>query len=117
MTGHRHASQESIDIKVTEAMAQLDNSCAKRPSHAAAVKNLPLVLFKHNSFIKSTSDFEGLTIGDRVEILRAGENITQISSCMRITSNWLASSAYKYLTFLDMTPHLIFICCIMYHKW
>jgi hypothetical protein len=44
---------------------------------------------------------EGLTIGNRLHILKTGEDDEHgYSSCMRLTSNWFAGSAYRYLTII-----------------
>lgn len=68
------------------------------------VRNLPLFIHNGQTFEKSTDMFEGLTIGERVDILKEGEGTTKMSSCVRMTSNWLISSSYYYLLHMGEQP-------------
>jgi hypothetical protein len=56
--------------------------------------NFPLMIWK-NEFIKSALNEQGLTIGDRIEMVKNGEN-ANISSCIRMTSNVLGSTYCFY---------------------
>lgn len=64
------------------------------------ITGLPLVIFKAGEYLTSNSEDEGLTIGERLTIMKEGDKSDTINSCMRLSSNWLCSSAHKYLSVL-----------------
>jgi hypothetical protein len=61
------------------------------------VFDMPLVYYNGNSFQASTDVSEGFSIRDRIEIIQLGSHN---NSCIRVSSNWLAASAWRYLTIL-----------------
>lgn len=67
------------------------------------VKNLPLIIYNYlnNRFTQSNSSDEGLTIYDRINIVKEGED-GSIQSCIRMTSNKFVSSAYYYMRLLSL---------------
>jgi hypothetical protein len=62
--------------------------------------SFPLILWK-NEFIKSVLDEQGLTIGQRINMVKNGEN-SEISSCIRLTSNVLGSTYCFYCKLFDL---------------
>lgn len=58
--------------------------------------NLPLFIYRDKIFIQSNNYEEGLTIKERIDILSRGESDTNMSSCIRLTSNWLCSTYFYY---------------------
>ena len=68
------------------------------------ILDLPLVRQVDGGYLTSNDVDEGLTIGQRLEMVKLGEASRNIRSCVRLSSNWLASSAHKYLTHLGQTP-------------
>jgi hypothetical protein len=62
---------------------------------AKMVLDLPLYKFSHGTWKKSTSQQDGLTIYERLIIVDKNETVY---ACMRMSSNWLVSSAHKYFT-------------------
>ena len=52
-----------------------------------------------NMFVTSNDPGEGLTIGDRIKIVRGGENET-MSSCIRMSSNKICASSYYYMVLI-----------------
>jgi hypothetical protein len=73
------------------------NKIEGKLSEIVKIKKLPLFIYNGKTFEKSIDIFEGLTIGERLLILEEGENTSKMSSCIRMTSNWLISSSYYYL--------------------
>jgi len=67
--------------------------------------HLPLVNYKNGEFQFSTDTFDGITINDRVQIVRNGESIDTMASCVKWTSNWFISSGYYYLNLIGETPN------------
>jgi len=55
------------------------------------------------NFSPSMNRKDGLTIGERIKIVMAGEDNDDYASCIRISSNWLCTTAYYYLTLFDLT--------------
>ncbi|RLI46609.1 hypothetical protein DRO61_09040 [Candidatus Bathyarchaeota archaeon] len=105
-------NQAEVDIKVSEGIVDFENKCKEldvindgqdnedsdSKSFANIILDLPLVRYRHE-WQTSNSYGEGLTLGERLKILKTGEDDENgFSSCMRLTSNWLAGSAYRYLT-------------------
>lgn len=60
--------------------------------------SLPLVIYypRENKFSLSESNYEGHTIGGRLNIVHSGESTNAISSCLRLSSNWFLSTVYYY---------------------
>ena len=89
--------QAQLAVNVTEAISDFYTSCKKYSSIGQLIRNLPLVRFRGGVYQKSNDHTDGLTIDDRLQIAQQGEQARSIASCIRITSNWLCSSAHKYL--------------------
>ena len=53
-----------------------------------------------NKFITSNDPDEGLTIKDRINIVRGGEEGNTMNSCIRMSSNKFCSSAYYYMVLI-----------------
>jgi hypothetical protein len=64
--------------------------------------DFPLMIWK-NEFIKSSLEDQGLTIGERIKMVKNGEN-SNISSCIRMTSNVLGSSYCFYCKLFGIEP-------------
>jgi hypothetical protein len=63
----------------------------------SVVLSLPLVSAINGGYKQSLEPINGLTIKDRLDIVFAGQNSGNPSSCIRESSNYLCSSAHKYL--------------------
>lgn len=64
--------------------------------------DFPLIIWK-NEFVKSRLIEQGLTIGQRIEIVKNGEN-SNISSCIRMSSNVLGATYCFYCKLFDIEP-------------
>lgn len=92
----RDSEQSTVDLRVTQEMAilyKLLNSGGK------IVGDLPLVRYLDSHFIQSNSKDDGISIKDRLDIVKKG---TTNASCIRLSSNWLAASAYHYTIILGL---------------
>jgi len=101
--------QDNIDRLVTISINDFEDSANKLSLHDESNDNiiLSLPLIKWNAdtkeYISSTSIDEGLTIGDRLKIVRNEENNkVNPNSCIRLSSNWFASSVHRYMSILGM---------------
>lgn len=95
---------EEIEDLVDETLSSF-----YRISNGLAVKlsDLPLYSYEKDRFNPSASVFEGITIGERVNKIMKGETVTESYSCVRLSSNWIVSSAFFYLQLLDRRPFFI----------
>ena len=91
-----------IEVKVTEAMNEFDSTCQRLGPIGEQILNLPLCEYRNGKFSVSVSSNYGLTIGDRLDIIKNGYELEPFTSCIRITSNWLAASAYRYMEVLRL---------------
>ena len=89
-----------VALNVTKSIESFQNSCKSLGKIGTIINNLPLVKYKDGVYQPSISKDEGLTIGERIDIVKEGENSKNIKSCIRMSSNWLASSAHKYIKVL-----------------
>jgi len=85
----------SVDIKVTSSIQRFETLCSNLNHIGILIRNLPLLRYQ-GVFNPSRSERDGLTIDDRLRIVKEGNNTGNMASCIRMTSNWLAASAYRY---------------------
>ena len=93
--------EERIEIAVGNCIREY-NLCTN--NLVPSVNDLPLFYHNGKTFTMSTCDFEGKTIGERIDKVLLGERTSQMSTCIRLSSNWLVSSAYYYLQLTGNTP-------------
>lgn len=88
---------ELVSTASLEALHRFDRYLETLPSKLSNLL-LSLPLYKYmGEFIVSSDEHEGLTLGDRLCIVRGGERNNNMASCIRFSSNWLATSAYMYM--------------------
>ena len=90
-----------VEVKSNASISQFEEECRQNPKIGKIIKNLPLVQYRGGKYVKSNSNHEGITIQDRIDIVKKGET-TSISSCIRMSSNWFIASAHKYITILGL---------------
>lgn len=92
-----------VSTNVTIALHKYEDHYRTLPENLH-YHHLPLFLYKNDKFEMSTENFEGLTIGERIKIVKLGESTPDMSSCVRLSSNWLIGSCYYYLQLLEHRP-------------
>ena len=101
-------NQNDVDLRVTEAMIKFEQICTETPKTEEISKmilDLPLLRYRDNTFSAISDENQGCTIGERIKLVKQGENIDVIISCIRISSNLLAASYYRYCDILGLpTP-------------
>jgi hypothetical protein len=98
-----------IALNVTNAINEYETLTRRLGKIGLQINNLPLVLYKDKEYHVSNSSKEGLTINERIKIVKEGDKTSNTSSCIRLSSNWICSSAHKYLTALNFpSPFDIF---------
>lgn len=70
---------------------------------SSVILNLPLLIYR-NDFIHSNDSKYGITLQDRINMLKTGTDHDDYSSCIRLTSNWLAASCYRYMVSINLDP-------------
>ncbi|AYV86237.1 MAG: hypothetical protein Solumvirus2_44 [Solumvirus sp.] len=91
--------QKNVESRTITAIAELDQMWEVKDNVSEVTKSLPLKRFIDGRFVKSRDQDDGLTIFDRVNIVKQGSTP---SSCIRLSSNWLAASAYSYMELLGI---------------
>jgi hypothetical protein len=91
--------QERTEKNTIESIFELDEWNQKT---LGEFYELPLMIWK-NEYIKSNLDDQGLTIGQRIEMIKNGEN-SSISSCIRMSSNVLGSTYCFYCKLFGIPP-------------
>ena len=66
------------------------------------ILSIPLVRYVEGEYIPSNNIEEGLTIGDRLKIVKMGDNDEVQESCIRLSSNWLCSTAFRIMEILEI---------------
>ena len=105
--------QDKVSDQVNGSIIDFENSLSKMTlQNANLIRNLSLVLYQVTSddklSFKESNDFdEGFTIMDRIKIVKDGEKSNNTCSCIRLSSNWLCSSAYYYIVALNLEPPFI----------
>lgn len=110
-------NQDAVDARVAQGlheMYKLIESGRNLPDRSPAISptmelsdllDLPLLTSRDGTFIRSTCSSEGLTIRDRLTIMASSfKESIGTQSCIRLSSNWLASSAYCYLSVIGARP-------------
>lgn len=99
----RGRPQQHIDIAVTNAITRFEQKCALMGDLGNLIMSMPLLQYR-GDFHASTEPNQGLTIRDRINIVKLGESHANIASCIRLSSNWLAATAYRYMQVIGVTP-------------
>ena len=84
----------STELNITLAFIKFDLHMQQRCELGKIILSLPLLRYIRGQYCISNESITGLTISDRLEIIKHG---TSDQSCIRISSNWLASTAYYYM--------------------
>lgn len=96
-------NQIEVDLRVTQSILIFEQEIENLNTLdqlGILIKDLPLMLHTYNNeFVASSSEDDGLTIGDRIFILKGGEDAS-IQSCIRLSSNKFCATAYYYLRLL-----------------
>lgn len=99
LSGTHELEQGLIDLNVTRRLDELCSFVSSIPnSISTMLMGLPLMNFTEGTDITHREGEQ--TIGMRLEIIKLGEDTDTISSCIRISSNYICASCYHYLNSL-----------------
>jgi len=100
-TGFGNDEYDTVFLNVSNACVAFQEFIEDK--EIKEILDLPLLQFNRGTFEKSNVEEQGLTIGQKLDIVSAGES-GSIYSCIRLSSNWIVTSAYRYLDLLDSKP-------------
>jgi hypothetical protein len=95
-------NQTMVDLLVTQELIEFEKNCNNLGEIGDNVLDLPLLIYHGDEFIPISNTQGGKTIKERLEIVKMGNDYSEYDSCIRLTSNLLATSCYKYMQMLDM---------------
>ena len=90
-----------VDIRVGESLVQMDVYTDAYPELCKSILALPLVRYHHGKYIIG-DETNGRTLGDRIKIIKGPRSNS--FSCIKLSSNWIASSIYKYCVYFGIDP-------------
>lgn len=104
-TNYNFEQQIIIDDRVTQSLIEFEKSCLNLNDlnrFGDFILNMPLMQynFDSNVFITINDENEGLTIRDRIRIVRRGEDESGIVSCIRLSSNKFCATSYYYMVLI-----------------
>ena len=86
--------QCDIELEVTNGFIRFYEQIEKSGLCGQNILKLPLMRYENKMWRMATLKEEGLTIEDRCIIIRMSNDM---NSCIRISSNWLASTTWYYM--------------------
>lgn len=95
--------EENIQKNLINLLTYLDD----HPSIKEGFCTIPLMIYQEatGKFQTNSDHNQGLTLYDRIKIVgSAGTENESVYSCVRMSSSWLVSSAYKFLSLLERQP-------------
>lgn len=98
------SNQTEVDLRVTQGISRFEDACRELGSMGRMIWELPLLQYRAGIFQASTDSSQGITIGERINIVKLGDTVNNTNSCIRLSSNWLAASVYRYLQVIGITP-------------
>lgn len=93
-----------VDINVSDSIREYEMTLTSLGKIGERINNLPLVIYRDKEYHASIEEKNGLTIGDRINIVKKGDTVSNVCSCIRLSSNWICASAHKYMTLIGLPP-------------
>lgn len=90
--------EAEISLQITKSIYEYERLCRSLGKIGLQLKSLPLVKYRDGNYQVSINSSDGFTIQDRINIVKQGDTSTNIASCIRLSSNWICTTAHKYLT-------------------
>jgi hypothetical protein len=88
--------QVQVDFETQVAMERYEG--LNKELGELDINKLPLMIYKDGEYYCSNSEEEGKTIGERLALIKKGNKTDNQNSCIRLSSNWICSSAHRYIT-------------------
>lgn len=94
-------NQYEVDLFVTNSITDFETICEELGEIGENILSLPLLKYQ-GKFNPISSEDHGFTIRDRINIVKMGDDTGNIQSCIRLTSNILAATAYRYMVLIGL---------------
>ena len=94
-------NQNDVDMCVTQALAHFEELCTVHPEIGNLIQDLPLLKYRNAQFIAVSDSSQGQTIKERIDLIKQGEQADVLASCIRVSSNLLGASYFRYSSILD----------------
>ena len=95
-------NQALVDLNVTNAVIESEQACSDLGNIGQIIMDLPLLKYYGGEFFPNGVVENGRTITERLAIVKMGEDHDNYNSCIRISSNLFAMTAYRYMEILGM---------------
>lgn len=89
--------EAEVAINITQSISSFESSCESLGIIGKQILDLPLVKYRDGQYHLSNNINDGLTISERLNIVKQGDTTKNMASCVRLSSNWICSTAHKYL--------------------
>ena len=93
--------QTEVDLEISKAITHFEKLTNESGQYGDAIKKFPLLKYFKN-FIFSSTKTDGYTVMERIEIIKRGDTTENMSSCVRISSNWICATAAKIFEVLKL---------------
>lgn len=95
--------EAEVSLNVSKALIEFNTLIERSDNKEVLIATLvlPLVEYKSSSFVRSVDVNQGLTIADKLRIIETPDSIY---ACIRMSSNLLCATSYKYLKTLGENP-------------
>ena len=94
-------NQYLVDVKVQDALIEYEKSLCTLEKNRYIINNFPLMKY-NKGFHFSTNMEDGKTLGERIELFKQGETTDNMGSCMRLSSNYVVTTAHKMFTIIGL---------------
>ena len=100
--------QYLVIVRVTEKIIEFEKNVNSLPPYLGKmIMDLPLYKYHTNREFHPISSAQGeLTVREKLELVKGGESLNEASipdTCIRMSSNILATSVYRYMQILGMS--------------
>jgi hypothetical protein len=92
---------ELVNCNVANCLIKLESELSLLNDDSKYIREFPLLKYNEKFyFTNNTSD--GLTLWDRIEIIKSGDSTSNMNSCIRLSSNIICSTVYKMFSVLKL---------------
>jgi hypothetical protein len=105
--------QDEVSDMVNQSIVDFETSLSKLTKrNAILIKSLTLVNYRVSSdgklsFKESNDSDDGFTVWDRILIVKEGDTSKNQCACIRLSSNWICSSAYYYMIAIGISAPFV----------
>lgn len=96
-------NQTLVDLNVTASIIDFETKCQDLGEIGNQILDLPLLKISGGEFQPVASEESGKTIRGRLHIVKSGDDHVTYDSCIRLSSNLLAITCWRYMEVLGMS--------------